>query len=51
MMEASDSFCEAVTASRAGSFEESAELLNGRFVVCVDDYSCFVNSFKLSLTR
>ena len=32
MMEVSDSFCEAVTASRAGSFEESAELFNGRFL-------------------
>ena len=32
MMEATDSFCEADTASREGSFEESAELFNDRFL-------------------
>ena len=51
MMGASDSFCEAVTASRAGSFEKSAELFNGRFFVWVDDFPWFVSLFQLSLTR
>ena len=51
MMEASDSFCEAVTASRAGSFEKSAELLNGNFFVWVDDFPWVVSFFQLSFTR
>ena len=51
MMGAFDSFCEADTASRAGSFEKSAELFNGRFFVWVDDFSWFVSLFQLSFTR
>ena len=50
MIEATDTFCEAVTASRSGSFEESAELFNGRFFVWVDDFPWFVSLFQLSLT-